>query len=338
MSLTGQIISKNLARRIQVKTGLWINPEKDSGCEQVAGHCASLKLFCQDVSAFNYHHATNKDTIFGAFPRQTEKFDWIILSLPRQKALLQLLLDCAKGLLATEGVLWLAGENKAGIKSADKLLNAHFNHVQKLDNARHCTLFEASDPLIKQPFDSAEYREIWSLESAGKALEIVSYPGVFAHGHLDAGSEFLLQHLPQLSIDDSVLDFGCGSGAIGASIARQCPADVTFLDTNAIALHACKETLARNDLDGTLVASDGLSNLESRFDLIISNPPIHSGVKTDNHLSMRLLEEVKNHLHPSGQLLIVANRHLPYENWLAERFSQVNEMAANQHFKVLRAE
>lgn len=372
MSPPGQIICKNLARREQVAAGLWINPDQDSSWREAANYCDTLSLFCQDFGAFSYHQQSGADVRFGAFPyvsdlgpadlrtsgilvpaaelpnnaefydsTQLQTFDWIILSLPRQKVLLQMLLDCAKTLLAAGGSVWLAGENKAGIKSADKLLKQHFGHVQKLDNARHCTLFEASEPNTNEPFDHAEYLEIWTADSAGdsagKKLEIASYPGVFAHGHLDAGSSLLLESLAKQTITGSILDFGCGSGVIGAHFAAQPDTEVTFLDTSAMALKACKETLARNNLQGTLLAADGLSGLETRYNWILSNPPIHSGVKTDNHLSMQLLTDVKKHLQPGGQLIIVANRHLPYEKWLEERFKQVTELSLNQHFKVLCA-
>ena len=377
MPLPGQIICKNLAHRAEAAAGLWINPNRDLSWREVANHCDTLNLFCQDFGAFSYHQQTGADVRFGAFPNvsdlkpsdlgtrgilapaimtstiettgivesqdsvQIQKFDWIILTLPRQKELLQMLLDCAKCLLAAGGTVWLAGENKAGIKSADKLLKKHFGHVQKLDNARHCTLFEASAPNIDKPFNSAGYLETWIADSAqdfaGKKLEIASYPGVFAHGHLDAGSSLLLESLARQTITGSVLDFGCGSGVIGAHIATQPDTDVTFLDTSALALKACKETLARNNLEGTLLAADGLTGLETRYNWILSNPPIHSGVKTNNHLSMQLLTDVDKHLQPGGQLIIVANRHLPYEKWLGEKFKQVSELGVNQHFKVLCA-
>ncbi len=64
-----------------------------------------------------------------------------------------MMLDCAASLLARNGVLWLAGENKAGIKSADKLLKTHFRKVRKLDNARHCSLFEACAHIYQDAFN-----------------------------------------------------------------------------------------------------------------------------------------------------------------------------------------
>lgn len=340
MELASQIICKNLTRRPQVGSCLWLNPSQDSGWREAALHCERLALFCQDHGAFSYQQSAGAEVKFGAFPDTAESaYDWIILSLPRQKALLQVLLDCAAGLLAEHGSLWLAGENKAGIKSADKWLKKYFSTVTKLDNARHCTLFEASKPLNGPTFSSDTYREIWELTGVSNPLRVVSYPGVFAHGRLDSGTALLLKTLPDLPIAGNVLDFGCGAGVIGASIKQQQPSSsICFLDSNALALKACRETLQLNDLQGTVLASNGLAEVDGLFDWIVSNPPIHSGVKTDNLMSMQLLEPVLHHLHTGGQLLLVANLHLPYEKWLNERFNRVKELNSNDHFKVLLAE
>jgi 16S rRNA (guanine1207-N2)-methyltransferase len=339
MELPSQIISKNLDGCSVVGKGLWINPGQDSAWHEAATYCQQLTLFCQDRGAFVFHQNPGVDVHFGAFPdADNAPYDWIIISLPRQKALLQMLLECAAAMLADDGTLWLAGENKAGIKSSGKWLKEYFSSVKKIDNARHCTLYEAAKPLKHREFSSSLYRNVWELDEPGCQLQIVSYPGVFAHGRLDPGTRLLLQSLPDLPIGNQVLDFGCGAGVIGACIKRlYSSAQVSFLDTNALALKSCEETLAANELHGTVLASSGLDELSGQFDWVVSNPPIHNGLKTDNRLSMQLLEPLLQHLRPGAQFLLVANRHLPYENWLSERFTNVKEFKTNDNFKVLLA-
>ena len=248
------------------------------------------------------------------------------------------MLDCAASLLAEDGVLWLAGENKAGIKSADKLLKLYFGQVRKLDNARHCTLYEAGRVLTRSPFNPGAYRQEWQLDCKQSEIRIASYPGVFAHGRLDAGTALLLEALATLKPEGDVLDFACGAGLIGACVSAGYPnTSVTLLDTNALALRACEETLASNHLAGCVLASDGLSEIKGSFDLIISNPPIHAGIKTDSRLSQRLLESVHQHIKPGGMLVLVANVHLPYENWLSQKFRRCTELMANTNYKVISA-
>jgi 16S rRNA (guanine1207-N2)-methyltransferase len=261
-----------------------------------------------------------------------------VLGLPRQKALLAMLLECAASLLTKDGSLWLAGENKAGIKSADKLLKNCFAQTRKLDNARHCTLYEATLPRQQRPFISSSFREEWPIPGLHRDIKAISYPGVFAHGRLDKGTAVLLEVLSGMDISGDILDFGCGAGVIGASIAASNPnTNITFLDINALALFACNETLLANGLSGSVLASDGLAEVQGSFDLVITNPPIHAGVKTDNRLSIRLMAEIHQHIKPGGQLFMVANRHLPYENWLLQDFHNIIELFSNDHFKVISA-
>jgi 16S rRNA (guanine1207-N2)-methyltransferase len=135
-----------------------------------------------------------------------------------------------------------------------------------------------------------------------------------------------------------VLDFACGAGVIGSCIAAQhAGARVTFADTSALALKACEDTLSANHLQGTVLASDGFSDLSGSFDLVITNPPIHAGVRTDNRLGMRLMESVHRHIRAGGRLILVANLHLPYENWLSTRFKSCTQLASNENFKVIVA-
>lgn len=340
MHPVSQIIERNLARRDACDSGLWINPEQDGCWQQAAEICTLLSLYCHDHGSFRYLQASGAQVTFGAFPAvDGEKQQWIILNLPRQKALLGMLLDCATSLLNENGTLWLAGENRAGIKSALKHLKSRFSRVNKLDSARHCTLFAASGLIDAGRFDPPTYREQWLLEHGTSNLTVVSYPGVFAHGRLDPGTALLLDVIAEMPLEGEVLDFACGAGVIGASIARRHPnTRVTLLDNNALALRSCEETLRTNGLDGNVIGSDGLAELEGSFDLVVSNPPIHAGVKTDTGMSMRLLASLHEHLRPGGRLIMVANIHLPYENWLTQQFRRCRQLASNERFKVIGAE
>ncbi|MDX2416453.1 MAG: class I SAM-dependent methyltransferase [Xanthomonadales bacterium] len=339
MFAVSQIIERNLHRRRTAGSTLWVNPEQDDCWQTVNAHCTSLKLFSQNYGSYAFLKSTGANIEFSDFPQtDKQKYDWIIVNLPRQKALLTMMLDCAAALLAKDGVLWLVGENKAGIKSADRHLKLHFGQIRKLDNARHCSLYEADTRLNQKPFKPLTYRQQWPLSCAGPDITVLSYPGVFAHGRLDDGTSLLLEALASIELSGDVLDFACGAGLIGACIAARNPDTcITLLDANALALRACKETLEANHLDGSVLASDGLSEVKGRYDLVVSNPPIHAGVKTDNRLGMRLLDSVQEHIRPGGALMMVANVHLPYEKWLAKRFKRFSELNANENYKVIIA-
>lgn len=338
MFAVSQIIERNLHRIEAVGSVLWINPETDDCWHAVKPHCTSLQLFSQDRGCYAALQRAGANIEFSAFPNASVKYERIIINLPRQKALLAMLLDCAADLLAKNGVLWLAGENKAGIKSADKLLKLHFSRIRKIDNARHCSLFEATAPLNRDLFNPLDYRQRWVMNCAESEIQVLSYPGVFAHGRLDDGTALLLDTLAKMELKGDVLDFACGAGLIGACIAaHHADTRVTLLDNSAMAVRSCRESLEANGLSACVLASDGLSEVESSFDLVVSNPPIHAGVKTDNRLGMRLLDSVHKHIRPGGQLMMVANVHLPYEHWLSKRFKRFSELAVNENYKVIVA-
>ncbi len=249
-----------------------------------------------------------------------------------------MLLDCVSDLLSDHGVLWLAGENKAGIKSAEKLIKKYFRDVKKLDNARHCCLYEAAVTHKQSLFDPLSYRQVWPLKCNQTSIDIVSYPGVFAHGRLDAGTGLLLKALSDQIIQGDVLDFACGAGVIGSFIKANLPATrVTLSDVNSLALRACEETLAENGTSATIVASDGFSQIDECYDLIVTNPPIHADFRTDNHMGVSLLKSITEHIKVNGMLVMVANIHLPYEKWLAQNFRYHRELTKNNKYKVILA-
>lgn len=339
MQAVSQIIERNLNRFKVVENALWINPEKDQCWQPVKKLSRNLTLFTQDFGTFAFLKQTGEATQFDAFPAaMPASYDWIIINQPRQKALLRMLIDCVAPLLANDGVVWLAGENKAGIKSADKLLKARFTRVRKLDNARHCTLYEVAAASTSRDFEPAKYREKWLLHVNPHEIRVVSYPGVFAHGRLDAGTSLLLQALSGLELTGEVLDFACGAGIIGAFIAKDNPGSrLSLLDTSALALRSSEETFSANQLQASNIASDGLSELSGKYDFIVSNPPFHAGVKTDNQLGVRLLDSAHQFLNPGGTLIIVANTHLPYEKLLSHTFGHQRQLMANDRYKVIAA-
>jgi 16S rRNA (guanine1207-N2)-methyltransferase len=74
------------------------------------------------------------------------------------------------------------------------------------------------------------------------------------------------------------------------------------------------------------------------MDAVVMNPPFHTGRAADPDIGRGFIASAAKLLTPRGQLWMVANRHLPYEATLSERFAKVSEVAGDGRFKVLQAE
>jgi 16S rRNA (guanine1207-N2)-methyltransferase len=67
------------------------------------------------------------------------------------------------------------------------------------------------------------------------------------------------------------------------------------------------------------------------------NPPFHTDRKADPELGRRFIASAKRNLRLSGQLFLVANRHLPYEQILTDLFAIVQEGVGTGQFKTFVA-
>lgn len=318
---------------------LWLNPPPDACWRELSDAAGDVWLFCQDHAAWQTLEDAGADPLFGDFPGAgMPPPDLCVLTLPKGKDRLGMMLDLARSVLPGHGRLWLAGANRSGIRSSEKHLRERFRNTARLDSARHCALYEASGPVSGPPFDPGAYRTEWTTGAEHGSLRIRSWPGVFAHGRLDEGTELLLAVIEDMDLGGRILDFGCGSGVISARIASLC-ADcrLTMLDVDALALRASRETMAANGFTADIVAGDGFRHLEGRFDAVFSNPPFHHGARTDPRMGMKLLEPLRNFLYPRGQFIMVANRHLPYREWLERLFGGSDVLASNNRFQVLRS-
>lgn len=297
-----------------------------------------------DYSVFNNLQTTtgtpkNPKLLYGFCLDTTEqRFDAVLLFMPKAKQEAALWLSSVLPWLKLNGEIFVIGENRGGISAAPKLLLPYTAKAQKLDSARHCSLFYAvmTNPPVSFVAESLLTQYSLPLTHTDSPLVISALPGVFSAKELDEGTNLLLDSLPELSGD--ILDIGCGAGVIGATVCQRMPDTiVTMTDINALALFSAKETLKQNNLTATVVASDMFSDIQGKFDFIISNPPFHAGLNTNYEATERFLRQAASYLKKEGQLILVANKFLRYEPILAEVFRSVSIIRENNRFKIIKA-
>lgn len=256
--------------------------------------------------------------------------DTLIYYWPKNKPEAQFQLMNILSLMPSGSDVFVVGENRSGVRSAEQML-ADYAPLNKVDSARRCGLYHGR--LEKQPQFSLES---WWAEYNIDGLTIKTLPGVFSRDGLDVGSQLLLSTLTPHT-KGKVLDVGCGAGVLSAALASHSPkARLTLCDVSAPAVEASRATLAANGLEGEVFASNVFSEVKGRFDMIISNPPFHDGMQTSLDAAQTLIRGAVRHLNSGGELRIVANAFLPYPKILDETLGFHEVIAQSGRFKVYR--
>lgn len=256
--------------------------------------------------------------------------DTLIYYWPKNKPEAQFQLMNILSLMSSGVDVFVVGENRSGVRSAEQML-ADYAPLNKVDSARRCGLYHGR--LEKQPRFSLES---WWAEYSIDGLTIKTLPGVFSRDGLDVGSQLLLSTLTPHT-KGKVLDVGCGAGVLSAALASHSPkVRLTLCDVSAPAVEASRATLAANGLEGEVFASNVFSEVKGRFDMIMSNPPFHDGMQTSLDAAQTLIRGAVRHLNSGGELRIVANAFLPYPKILDETFGFHDVIAQTGRFKVYR--
>lgn len=333
--------SQLLLRNIADLSGtvLLVEPMADDLARELSRE-SDLQLSCYTTDktvANNWQQQTQAPCYFAAeldakHLAQGKKFDTVVLFYPKSKEQLAFSLAQLTHVIDTSTQLYLVGDNKGGIKS----LVAHAAklglHAHKLDNAKHCLWF-ALTGLADKP-QQAQPMTQFKAEVAGKTLQFCSLPGVFNHGKLDVGSAILLEQLGFIQ-QGNVLDFACGAGVIGTFLLQQAPGIKLYCsDVSALAVASSKATFALNQQQAQVIAADGMPDGTPLFAHIVSNPPFHTGLKTDYSVAEKFIRDSLQKLVSGGTLTLVANAHLPYAEWLKSTFGNVKELARQNGFVV----
>lgn len=71
----------------------------------------------------------------------------------------------------------------------------------------------------------------------------------------------------------NILDIGTGSGCIAITLKKELGCNVVACDISDEALNVAGKNAKNNDVDISFVCSDIFSNVDGKYDVIISNPP-----------------------------------------------------------------
>lgn len=251
-----------------------------------------------------------------------------LTALPRVRDHGKALVAQAFRATAPGGLVLIDGQKTDGIEPLLKALRAHI--PCEVVSKAHGKLLIARRPDTVPPAIDA-WADLKPTPPKGWHTAL----GGFSAGAIDTGSALLAANLPPLS--GNVVDLGAGWGYLAHAILAQ--PKVTKLAL-VEAEHATLDAARKNITDprASFYWSDARSFGPKRsFDAVVMNPPFHTGRASDPDLGRAFISAAARLLRPKGQLVLVANRHLPYEADLEQTFSQVTPLVQEAGFKVIHA-
>ena len=159
--------------------------------------------------------------------------------------------------------------------------------------------------------------------------------GVFSKGELDFGTELLLKTFSYNNLNENALDIGCGCGPIGIYLSKL-GFKVDMSDVNKRAIHLSKMALKEQNIKANVFESDAYSNIDSKYDYIVSNPPIRVGKEKLYEIIMN----AESHLTKNGELWLVVRKQQGAESLIRDMksiYKNVDVVAKKKGFYIIKA-
>jgi 16S rRNA (guanine1207-N2)-methyltransferase len=304
-------------------------------------HLPALRAAAATLAANGVANAAIIEAI-SLVPEHAGACDRVVLITPQSRGLARRWLVEAHALLRPSGALTVAGAKHQGVQSVIGDATALFGASQLLGYGSGCRVVEAIRQAAPPPAPAwaadpgiapGTWHEV-QCDLPGGTTRLVSLPGVFSSDRLDAGTAFLLDHMPAL-VGARVLDIGCGYGPLGIAAAQLGAAHVTLQDVNLLAVAAAAENCRRLNLPASVRAVDGVDPTSGPFDCILSNPPFHAGKRTETAMAEAFLLAARQALTPGGRLRFGANSFLPYAKLLRAHGVEATLVADNRRYQVI---
>lgn len=188
-----------------------------------------------------------------------------------------------------------------------------------------------NDPYLKSELRTVNYKR------KDHDFSFISDNGVFAKDKIDYGSAFLIDTLidnNDIEINN-ILDVGCGYGFIGIVLSKVLNCSVDMIDVNKRAIHLAEMNIKENKVECNAFLSNVYENVQKKYDIVITNPPIRAGksIVTD------ILMNAKTHLNSNGKLWFVMRKDHGVKSMikLLEKEFETTIIAKSKGFYVVKA-
>lgn len=121
-------------------------------------------------------------------------------------------------------------------------------------------------------------RKLINFNFNDKNFSLYTDNGVFSKDKLDYGTRILLENIDINNLKGRVLDLGCGIGVVGIILGTlNKNISIDMVDINERAISLTKDNVKFNNINNNVFVSNVYSNINGKYNYIITNPPIRAG-------------------------------------------------------------
>lgn len=257
-----------------------------------------------------------------------EKFDGAILRLPRSSSELEEWVRVLLNVIEKNASIWVYGTNDEGVRGALSRLERKGLELEIINIGKKSRI----GALSGSSWGNSDSKAVAQFEFKGKKISVPAWPGLFASGSIDKGTELLLGSLPTTLRHKTVLDMACGSGVVSSALRSMGVKNIAACDAHLLSVQATRSILGEAAVRWDFMGS---SFRKSFCDVIVTNPPFHLGKKTLALIGRRWIVECHRLLKDNGRVYLVHNKHLDYMAHAKDYFSEIEVIAQNASFQVI---
>lgn len=269
-------------------------------------------------------------------PDGSRQYDAVLIRLPRQREEGQFLMATAWDNLKPGGLFMVAAANDTGGARLEKDLG-WLSDCQSASKYKCRVVWGIKDAVSLCP---KTWLTAGALQKNGQT-GLWTQAGLFSWDRVDPATAMLLAHLPK-NFTGAMADLGCGYGVLALHMLNQNPGlkKLSCVDADARALRVCEKTISEKFPNAVVDyhwADLSRPAALNPVDLVVMNPPFHAEKALAIDIGQSFITNAAALLKKQGELLMVANAHLPYEALLAQSFSSVEKKFEGQGFKIFAA-
>jgi 16S rRNA (guanine1207-N2)-methyltransferase len=256
------------------------------------------------------------------------------------------MIDRARPKLRNGGSFYLVAKVKKGAKSYMRKLSETIGPSKVISKGGGYWLMRAerSPVCSPAPIDLSVYEHTVATLLRNRKYTFCTRAGVFSRKEMDDGTRLLIESVDIMPMN-SVIDVGCGYGPIGITAAHLASVGrVVMVDVNARAVECANRNIEFHHLHHArkngkprveAVVSDRFDAVRGeRFDRVVSNPPLHSGID----VLYPLVDQAYAHLRFHGRMYLVLMRYVGIRRHIEKVFGNCTVVAQEGKHTVLMAE